>query len=323
MNIADTTQFKETLDAVLQAATEYGDQSKQLAKARDDLKDYIMAANALNQKLEDVVRKSEIFVSFLSKTLESDFTEKIKKDVSKTTDILNRCQKQSEALTGQYEALINSFHEHKDLLNKQQDQYMAFCKTSFSGLSEALVSAESHLSAMSESGQKVTMDVLKKEEQTITSIVESIKGATETARTYAQQLESSYQQHVTALGVELTEKLSVAQKTLKAESDALKQSNEQLLRECETIKIQQSDVKNSLAQITGIIENIRNQSERTGKVVDEINDRLKRINDQIETHSTNETKENADIREALKKQSIFVAIGFLVLAVITLLKFFI
>lgn len=202
MNSREAQALTEKLNALITAADEFGTQSVQLGKVREDFDAYLSAVKTTDQKMADVIGMCEDYIKSAKIIVEQDMTEQISQIVSETEKSIYDWKKHCENLTSEYNSLLDvfraqkgEFEEHQSNLVKQVEKDASKLSEDtqniFKRLSEELVSVEKKLrDSMTELGEQSRLssnDLSSKAErlqeklsdiqQTLTSSTISLSGS--------------------------------------------------------------------------------------------------------------------------------------------------
>lgn len=109
MTTTEAEQLKDRFDDLMRAVETFGKESKQLAQARNSIKELVTGVQATNKSLLEMATRCQGYLDATDRLISDGFTQQIDRDIAKASDIVLQCQQQCEELTAQYREILASF----------------------------------------------------------------------------------------------------------------------------------------------------------------------------------------------------------------------
>ena len=111
--INESKAVMDKLNNLTSAAEEFGNQSKQLEKAKGSFTEYLTAVAETNEKLQEVISKCDEYIASVQGLLNTDFSAPIREIAEKAEQSITACKEQCQEVTADFTVALNAFEQQR------------------------------------------------------------------------------------------------------------------------------------------------------------------------------------------------------------------
>lgn len=196
MNINETNQMKERIDAVLEAAKKFGTQAEQLNATRMTVSDYVKQAQETTLQLTDLTSKVGKMIEETEELLNGRISAQIDPEIEKVHGVITECQTQVQESTKQYQEALKQLEASKEVFAEQHQNAEKLLEKTVSEVSSSLDKMTVTLDTkLQELGDKLSdlLETVNKKAEEETKELKKIHDANEALSASIKEFKDDYE----------------------------------------------------------------------------------------------------------------------------------